>query len=296
MKDYYKSALDKTRLREEEKDKAKALFETVRNEKEKKDMKIQKIIRPAVVLAASVVLVVTVNAVAPMLRSGDDKKTEEGKDIGAYVDKYFCVTAYAQELTNTGKVFSKDYSSVTTAVGEENGSVSFAFDFPIECKGKNVDSITYRIREGAFSITNPKGESVVVEGEKVKEEMDVPWGSHVSEAKGGAANCDRNQYQSFTVKYDNQKSEETCIEVVGNSDVWSRKKKGQYERGGYDVLMKSPEEEKKLCDFLTGDLGITCTATYKDGSSETKKILVSNEIEESNGEDEDIVVRSFSIE
>lgn len=96
-------------------------------------------------------------------------------------------------------------------------------------------------------------------------------GKKTDEAKGGAANCDRNQYQSFTLKYDNQKSEETCIEVLGNSDVWSREKKSRYERGGYDVLMKSLEEEKELCDFFTGDLGITCTATYKDGCTETKK-------------------------
>ena len=170
---------------------------------------------------------------------------------------------------------------------QDNGKISAAFQFPIECKGENIDTITYAVKEGAFQVTNPKGQSIVVDGEKLKKELNVPGTS-----PGGVKDSELEtiQYKSFTVNYEKQNDELTCIDIVNTSDIWSSKKRNEYKKIGYDV---------------SKDLGMTCTVTYKDGSTETKEILITNEITTisetfdkniAKEDDREVVVRYFSIQ
>ncbi|MCH5251816.1 MAG: hypothetical protein J1F22_02475 [Lachnospiraceae bacterium] len=271
MKANYKNTLNKVKLSESEKEKAKALFHEVNNEKESK-MGVKRVWKPVAVMAASLALVLFLNAVIPMLQR------KQSDTVATATDNYFVVTAYAKELTKTGKVFPDKYSSLSGAeCGTKGKEISFAFGFPLKCKGKNIDTITYQIKNGAFQISNPKGKSVVVAGEKVKKGLNVPGSSKESEEKEKLT-YEWEQYKSFTVKYDNQINNKTCIDVVDTSDIWSEEKLSQYKSFRDSIIDRSLEEDKKIRDFLTKDMGITCTVTYKDGSKETKNIGIFNEI------------------
>ncbi|MDE7422770.1 MAG: hypothetical protein K2N51_03625 [Lachnospiraceae bacterium] len=275
MENNYKNALNKIKLSESEKDKAKALFYEVKDERKPKRKVGQRLFKPVVAIAASVAIILTANTVIPML------KNSVGDTFGNIVsDNYFSLTVCAKELTKTGKVFSDKYQSASDIAWDtEDGGVVFAFDFPIECKGKNIDTITYKIKEGAFMISNPKGESVVIDGEKMKHNLILPEHSK-EDLRKDIFTYELDYYKSFTVKYNNQLSDETCIDVVGTSDIWSKEKLSQYKKLGSSIysMRGSLKKEKEVWDFLTKDQGISCTVTYKDGSTETKNIVISNEI------------------
>ena len=306
MNKYYKSALDKVTLKESEKDRAKALYQM--KEKEAA-MRVKKFWRPVAVCAVSLAVIVGINGVLPMLHDGRksdervEKTADKGNGIAEMIDNYFTVTAYAKELTETGKVYPDKYDSITSGLtgnGEKNG-ISFCFEFPVECKGENIDTITYKIKEGAFSITNPAGKGILVSGKKLQKKLNAPWRSKESEKKEKLT-YEREQYQSFTVKYDRQKDKNTCVDIVDSSEVWSREKKERYRALNYQFTSISLAEEKALWDFLIKDLGITCTVKYKDGSTESKKILISTEIAdlteifgEEAEDDSKNVIRYFSI-
>lgn len=297
MNKYYKSAIDKIKLDEREKEKAKALFHETKKEK-KNTINVKRLFRPAMIIAAILVLALATNVITSTLQNNNTSHTNTKNS--------FTVTAYAKELTKTGKVYSDNYSSTSSILCEtENGGISFAFEFPIQCKGENIDTITYNIENGAFKISNQKGNSIVVSGEKLKEELNVPGstknetftcenaissagsttiteddisGSSSESKETKTPAFEFEQYKSFTVNYDDQMNDTTCINVVDTSDIWSNEKLKQYKALKYNICDASLEEEKEVCDFLTKDLGITCTVTYKDGSTETKDIVVSNDI------------------
>lgn len=261
MENSYKSALDKMKLSEAEKEKAKSLFYGLEERKES-HMRGKRLFRSAAVAAAALAVVLGGNAVIPALQDGS-----EVTPIEKLVDNYFVATAYAKELTKGGKIYSDKYSSVSSAwCGTEDGEMSFAFDFPVRCEGKNIATVTYKIEEGAFQIYYPK-KNIVVDGEKVKKSLNTP--GHAGEV---------GQYKSFTVNYEDQFNEKFCIEVVDTSDIWSEEKQRQYDTFGGSYWGGSYKVKKEICNFLTENLGITCTVTYQDGTTETKNILVSNEI------------------
>lgn len=277
MENHYKSALDKIQLKDSQKNKAKALFYEAERERNKK-MGVKSIFKRAAAVAASLAIIVAAGAGIPKLQHNNKEITG-----GAIMptDNHFSVTAYAQELTKTGKVYPNNYASLGYAIcGSENykDNISFAFDFPIECKGKNIDTITYAIKNGAFQISNPKGKSVVIDGEKPKQSLNVPGSSKEDIENDSEEAFQWEQYKSFTVKYDNQINDKTCIDVVDTSDSWDQKKLNAYQKLDHITDTSSRTQEKNTIDFLTEDLGITCTVTYKDGSKETKKIKVSSEI------------------
>lgn len=272
MNNHYKSALDKIKLKESEKDRAKALFYEANKEKET-SMKVKKLFKPAVAVAACLALIIATYAIVPMFQ-----EMPEAPGDKTTTSNFFSITAYAKELTKTGKVFSDKYSSLFSAIcGDEKGGIAFSLDFPFKCKGQNIDTITYSIKNGVFVITNPKNKSVVIDGEKITQELNVPDSSAESERKEKLT-YENQQYKSFTVAYDNQINDKTCINISDTSDIWNAEKKNQYRDFNYDIGNFSLQKTKKVLDFLTKDMGITCTVTYKDGSTETKNIVVSNEI------------------
>lgn len=288
MNNHYKSALDKIKLKESEKDRAKALFYESNKEKET-SMKVKKLFKPAVAVAACLALMIATYTIVPMLQGTSDATNEKTTS-----NNFFSITAYAKELTKTGKVFSDKYSSLCSAItGDHKGGVAFTFDFPFECKGQNIDTITYSIKNGVFVITNPKNKGVVIDGEKITQELNVPYSSAESERKEKLT-YENQQYKSFTVAYDNQINDKTCINISDTSDIWNAEKKNQYRDFNYDICNSSLQETKKVSDFLTKDMGITCTVTYKDGSTETKNIVVSNEITKEKNDKS--ILTCFSIE
>lgn len=310
MENHYKSALDKIKLSKSQRDRAKCLFyeANMDYEERRNHMRIKSLFKPMAAVAAGLAIVVAANLAIPVLHNNygnvsDDASSGANNVLASVAENYFTVTAYAKELTKTGKVYSDDYRSqgyaICSADNDKKG-ISFAFDFPVECEGENIDTITYAIERGAFQISNPEGQSIVSEGEELERKLNVP-----GRVAGGIKHEQCTQYKSFTVSYENQTNDKTCIDIVDTSSAWSSERRAAYEKFGYSIIDSSLKKEKEVCDFLVEDMGITCTVKYKDGTTETKNILVSNEIAKLSEtvdenipaeEDEDAVVRYFSIQ
>lgn len=298
MDNYYKSALDKIKLNESEKNKAKALFFKERGTRKESGKHTGGLLKTAAVAAAALALILTANAV--YAHFGGSKEPMSG--AGENYDQ-FTITAYAKELTKTEQVYADKVESGTGGMSGNSEEISFSFWFPFECRGKNIDTITYTIQNGAFQVTAPAGRSPVIDGEEVADPIDASVSFRtISESLEA---FDTRQYRSFSVSYEEQSNEETSIEVVDSSAHWEPEKVRQYQAFGFTVGdQKKTELEKEVCDFLTKDLGITCTATFGDGTVQTKKIAVSNKIvmmsklHDLPDQDEDwgVVVRCFSLQ
>ncbi len=306
MQEAYQKVFDKMKLSKKGKERAKALF-SEENERKGRSMERRKIIWRGAAAAACLALIVTANAVGLMQRQNRTEVPGNiAEETNSVLDKYFTVTAYAKELTKTGKVFQEKYSGSSNGFcGDKTDELSYNFEFPVEVKGENIDTVTYTIQEGAFCINHPKKKNIVVSGNKLEKLLNVPGRSAEDEREKKLTYLDE-QYRSFTVKYDYQTDKKICVDIVGTSDAWSKEKKAQYKALHYDIVDSTVEEEKAVCDFLMKDMNITCMVTYKDGSTESKDIVLSNEImrvsdvtdvaeEEKPEKDSRVVVTCFSI-
>ncbi|MDE7310332.1 MAG: hypothetical protein K2N87_01730 [Eubacterium sp.] len=306
MEHYYKRALDKIKLDESEKNRAKALFCQASEKKERSHRSMGRLIKPAAAFAAVLALILLANSVHAYFGGSPGRLSGAGDS-----SDHFTITAYAKKLTKTGQVYAQQSESGEGGVSgsKEEGTISFAFWFPLECSGKDIDTITYTIQNGAFQITTPAGKSLVVSGEELQDPIEAGVSYRTIEQEGEefhVSHYDTRQYRSFTVNYDEQGNDETCIEIVDASERWEPEKIRQYQAFDYDIgSPKSIELQKEVYDFLTKDLGISCTATFRDGTTQTKNIAVSNKIvtmselldaELSPEDDFSMVVRCFSLQ
>lgn len=307
MNNEYKSVFDKLKLNEQEKEKAKALWQA-NTEKEENHMKKKRSWKPVAAFAACMILILTVTAVIPRLQKNYGK-----------TENSFTITAYAEELKEGGKVSaSKSVSHFNCDLaydkeGKPVGEINYTYEFPFICKGENIETIEYQINDGAFQIMNEKDDRIVLSGAPLSEKMEgimfmTPDGKALEidggmpeqpiVGKGGKVFYEWEQYHSFTLGYDKQSDEGTTIYIVGNSSGWSEEKLAKFreivwkmeavppeetegreeELGKYYEMVSSPEIDKQIYDFVLEGSTITCTVTYKDGSTVTKNIAVTSEI------------------
>lgn len=276
MDNNYKNALGKIRLSNSEKEKARNLFyetETHKLKGRSGNMKANKFIKAAFTAAASLIVILTGSIVISGLHEKQNHITKNNTSGNS-----FSVTAYAQEITKTGKVFPDTRASLAHAMGwDSNGRINFSFLFPLECKGGNIDTVTYKIKEGVFEISNPVGKSIVIHGEKPDTELELSSSIIVNDlGDDEESGYEFNQYKSFTLDYNNQTNAKTCISVSDVSDLWPSEKKNEVQK--FINSQMGNYEKKMLSDLFTKNLGITCTVTYNDGSTDTKNISVSSEI------------------
>lgn len=276
MNNNYKNALDKIRLANSEKEKARNLFYETETQKQKEksgNMKANIFIKAMLAAAASLIVILTGNIVISGLHERQNNITENNTSGNS-----FSVTAYSKEITKTGKVFPDTRASLEHAIGwDSNGRINFSFLFPLECKGKNIDTVTYKIKEGVFEISNPVGKSIVIHGEKPDIELELASSIIVNDlGDDKEAGYEFSQYKSFTLDYNNQTNDKTCISISDVSDLWSSEKKNEAQKFINNKM--GTYEKKQLSDLFTKNLGITCTVTYNDGSTDIKNISVSSEI------------------
>ena len=222
-------------------------------------------IKPAVAVAACMGLVVGISQL------GNNQATTNSQ-YG------FSIRVNAQTLTK-GDSSIDDTNGFSGAMcgSEENGQVSYSIEFPVTCKGKNIDKITYDIKDAVFQITNPEGNSIVKEGKKTSKLLNVP---------GSIAGCDdkntkeedytKSQYTSLTVDYDKQKDAQTYIGIAYDSKYLSKEQKAIIAK--LDAFNGNLEDEKAVYEQLYKNVEISCTVTYKDKTKETKKIKVTPKI------------------
>ncbi len=199
--------------------------------------------RAAAVAAVCIVAVFMVpHIVTP---PGQENVPEKKADLPS--GNSFTVTAFAKELTRKGKVFSTDCTSFGGSIcGGDDGDISFLFRFPLSCEGKNIDRITYSLKEGDFMV------------QKTGHEYKL---------------C-----KSFSLGYEEQKDKDREVNILTYKKDWSKEKKKKFKALNYDILKATPEQECEAWNLVLGDLGVTCTVTYEDGSTETKEIEITNEV------------------
>lgn len=336
MNKVYKSALDKLKLNETEKEKAKALFMQAERGREP-ERRNRRLWKPVVAALAGLLLFLAASTAFPfLLQQGPGKSSSRA-------DNSFTLTAYAEELTKGGKIHGSKETSFfgLSAQYDQDGHFmdwfTYTIAFPFVCKGENIEKVTYHIENGAFQVINEEGNSIVLSGEPLSEKItDIMFSTPDGQAKqfDGIQPDERfpsmdrkrsyvwEQYHSFTLDYEKQSEKETSIYIVDSTSQWSEEKRNKFKEvvwsqeetqpaegenwdetlGKHYELVRSPEIDKQIYDWVLQDLGITCTVTYMDGSTETKHIAATTEImKESDvvpesGSDEMRAVICFGIE
>lgn len=264
MNDDYKSALSKIHLNDIQKEQMKQLFK-------KKHMRRKNIIAKSIVAAAAAVALVlgTVGV---------------GKMIGVGDADCFTLQVNAKEMGQEGDTnISDDYVYDVSISSPGENTIAYNTEFPISCKGENISTVTYSVKGGLFQITNPVNERIVINGQKPSKELWMPsaYNDMTKEKK------ELNQYTSFTVDYTKQKSEHTVITVGYNSKMYSPEKSWNIYSMYHSKAARTPEGLAEVYEEFYRDLDITCTVTFVDGKTATKKIVVSALPEENEYGDSD---------
>lgn len=260
MNSDYKSALDKIHLEQNKKEEMKQLFK-------KNNMKRKiNFIKPVAAVAACMALVVGISQIE------NNQATKTNGNV-------FSVMVNAQTLTS-GDASINDTNGFSGAmcgkVNDEDG-LSYSVEFPVSCKGTNIEKITYSIKGAVFQVTNSSDKNIIVDGEKVSKKINVP-GGYVGEesSKLDETEYEEYQYTSFTVDYNKQSDEKICISIANTSENLSKEQQNKLKKlNAYDGNL---DEEYQVYNELYKNVEISCTVHYTDKTSETKVIKVSPKI------------------
>lgn len=136
------------------------------------------------------------------------------------------------------------------------------------CEGNNIDKITYQINKGAFLINEKKGTSIIKDYEKYTgNDLSIVDTATCQTPQREQTNSTNTQVQatSYTVDYQQQTSKNTNISIC-ESIMDEKAFQSIFDE---DI---SIQKRVKAANQLMKDFEITCTVTYKDGSTETKAI------------------------
>lgn len=253
----YKKCIDKINISESAKEKNKKLYYEMESVNTKRSSKRK--FTPVTLSLACIAFFIAIGLICNydnIVRKFDSNATLS-----------FTINTMAGELSKNhatpamyGNGFNNKGISETT-----DGSVCVSVVAPFNCDGENIKSVTYSINKGCFQvIASSDYPLMVTDGKKYEGDItDYPFGSVPN-----IDNLDTIKdyyYTEFTVDYDNQSNEYTTINIcekakfVADSDA--------------DV-----NEQKKCFDELYKDVVVTCTVTYTDGTTETKNIMIVNNI------------------
>ena len=269
MNSDYKSALDKIHLEQNKKEEMKMLFRKG-NMKRKTNY-----FKAAVAVAACMALVVGISQVGSF--TADKTKSNNS----------FSIQVNADTLEKGEAALKNTKGFVGAMSGEVNDDgLGYSVEFPVTCKGTNIEKITYSIKGAVFQVTNPTGRNIIIDGTKVSKRLNLP-GGYIDEA-GSELNetgYDDFQYTSFTVDYNKQSDEKTYISIAYNSKYLSKEQQNKLKKlDPYNAL----KEECQARSELYKNVEISCTVTYKDKTTETKKVKVSSKL----GKGSDLALKS----
>ncbi len=273
--DIYKNVMNKIKASDKAKAEAKSLFDTVNSKKNNnlisientgiENKKSKRKIPVAVVIAASLAIILALSAIVNI------KNISLTED-----DSSFIFSVGAEEISNNPLVVPDDI----TARGLSNNSYSISF--PITCKGKNIESITYSIQNAVFVNNSDK----IIDSTLYEKKINISNENYLE--KG--LNYPDNVYSSYTVKYSNQNDpEEYCPSISGSTEML-------IENGNIinAVIIKQLTElafdeniddntstilEKQIMDLYFKDVVLTATVNFTDGTSKSKNIKVGFEID-----------------
>lgn len=198
---------------------------------------------------------------------------QDGEEHTVTIPKLFMLTAKAAETGERIEMTKGKPVAIATEAadswvlgGNEDGTWAYCINLPFQCEGENIDSVSYSINRGAFQVVELEGTSIIVSGKEAAEPVDGGQiGGGYDEAKDEAIPTTVNYYTEYTLDYDRQESDATWINMVRDDIKFS----------DLDLLWrenKSDEDVEKVFDELFGDVMITCTLHFTDGTSETIEV------------------------
>lgn len=195
--------------------------------------------------------------------------TQSGDEYTETIPKLFMFTAKAAETGKRIEMTKGKPVAVTTEDadswvlgGNEDGTWSYCFNLPFQCEGENIDSVSYSINRGAFQVVELEGTSIIASGKEAEEPVNSGL---IGGSDYEAIPTTITYYTEYTLDYDRQESDATWINMVRDDIKFSDPDLPQREN-------KSDEDVKKVFDELFGDVIITCTVHFTDGTSETIEI------------------------
>lgn len=186
------------------------------------------------------------------------------RQYGGRTEEPFAITAGAAELTWDSPVYlggSLSNSFGFTDREEESGKVGFVMEMPLSCKGENIDSITYSIKGGAFSILElSEDEHIILDAQPYNKDVDAP---------GFGDGCP--YVSSYTVAYGRQSGDETFINICGNHELTEEDARYLYQND-------NPRKKAEIYNTLLSDVVIECTVRLEDGTEHTKSIGIGSTV------------------
>ena len=226
--------------------------------------------RTCAAVAACAALVVAVGswyAGQPVEQS--EIAAQDGEEHAEKISKLFILTAKAAETGKRIEMTKGKPVAITTEDadswvlgGNEDGTWSYCFNLPFQCEGENIDSVSYSINRGAFQVVELEGTSIIASGKETAEPVNSGL---IGGSDYEAIPTTINYYTEYTLDYDRQESDATWINMVRDDIKASDPDLLQREN-------KSDEDVKKVFDELFGDVMITCTVHFTDGTLETIEI------------------------
>lgn len=214
--------------------------------------------RNAAVVAAGLAVCLTIGGVTHMNWTKQGNSTSNATSSeSAHGMNGFVLSVNAQEL-------SKDKGILVTAnneipgdvfINKDGQKVSYEFSFDFQCKGENVKNVSYQIHNGYFSIKENGSDRIILDAKDY--EGDV------------ASKEGRRNVSQFTVDYNAQTSADTKIYVCGVRD--DQQILNLFDQG--DV-----QSQQQSYELLLDHTGIVCTATYEDGTTDTKAVKLTSSV------------------
>lgn len=244
-------------------------------------------IKPAVALVACAALVVGIaygdvaeNIMGTHILSTDLGSSATGKPDA--VQNSFTIKVKAAEVQKLEKgkeapiISQKTNGSSGWSGSEDTKEISYAIESPIVCEGNQIDTITYSVNHGNFSVRQPKDNPCILEGTEYKEETEEGkyCDLNIEPGEASKAKLVKKSYSSFTISAkdqqkvvvylrDNKKVSDKVYDRIWNTDLNDEK--------NLDVKVEGMNQ-------VLDNLMMTCKITYKDGTSETADIAVKQKV------------------
>lgn len=247
--------------------------------KARRNYYMNRIVKIGVSAVACAALIIVGNATAGHYMTHTNQ-TEQGEVT--VEENPFVICAQAAELTRDNPVYIKEAVSDTFGFmyGDNEGKAGFIMEMPLSVKGDKIKSVTYSIKNGFFEVVDKeKGDSTIIdssvyegapssfvtveETEEGKSVMIYAAGEATEEDREARAN--QKALSSYTVAYDKQMSDNTVINICGDSILTEKEMKALYRSA-------DPQETADMYNKMFGDTVITCTVTFIDGSTQEQEI------------------------
>ena len=240
---------------------------------------MNRIVKIGVSAVACAALIIVGNATAGHYMTHTNQ-TEQGEVT--VEENPFVICAQAAELTRDNPVYIKEAVSDTFGfMYDDHGKkAGFILEMPLSVKGDKIKSVTYSIKNGFFEVVDKeKGDSTIIDSsayegapssfvtvEETEEGKSVTiYAAGEATEEDREARANQKALSSYTVAYDKQISDNTVINICGDSVLTEKEMKALY--GSTD-----PQETADMYNKMFGDTVITCTVTFADGTTQEQKI------------------------